>query len=62
MGENLTEHQKYLKRLGVARQGRYGVHPAWLAEEAPERVPLWVAIIPISLFLVIYHFLYLITR
>lgn len=59
--ENLTEHQKYLKKLGIHRVGNHGSHPAWLPEEAPDRIPLWVAIFPITLFAAIYYFFSLIT-
>jgi hypothetical protein len=58
--EGLTEHQKYLKRLGVYRQGEHGIHPAWLPEEAPDRIPIWVAIFPIALFGAVYYFFSLI--
>lgn len=60
MDENLTEHQKYLKKLGIHREGCYGSHPAWLPEEAPDRIPLSVAIFPIALFGAVYYFFSLI--
>jgi len=53
--ENLTEHQKYLKRLGIHREGRYGSHPAWLPEEERERIPIGYAIFPIALFVAVYY-------
>jgi len=55
--EGLTEHQRYLKRLGVYKQGRYGIHPAWLPEEERERIPIGYAIFPIALFVAVYYFL-----